>query len=596
MVSEPTTARQTWRVTAGRVLARFERWCRSRWALLAFACLGTLVVLPAARNGLQLEDRFQHSAVWSTHKYSSLGGDVFQVYYAKDSGLLPWVASDDLKISFFRPLSSLSLSFDYQIWPDNRIGPYVQSFLWLGILVAGAVGLFRRINGTWGAGALASILFALDAVHGAAVGWLAARHALMAAAFGVVAVLLFDLWRRDRSKLAGWACPLVLMLGLLSSEFAVSAIGYFVAYTIILDRSPAKRRLLASLAYFVPLGVWAVMYVRGGYGARGSGMYVSPVDEPLAAARAVLQRMPWLLTSTLGIGPAELGSLVPASRFPTWTAIGWLIAASVLALLLPLLRRNVRARFWALGMLLSSVPLCTTPPANRLLLLLPMSGMALVDILVSDLVAKHGRAPWRLAAGMLAAGWLVVHGVLSPMQLAFATRAMRAPDQWLQAAVTSACKNVQAGQQLAILQAPNYYTGSMIATLMAGRRCGASQVRVLYAGLETPVVRRVDASTLLVHVESGFFHGPLDRVYRSESRPFSVGQGLQLSGLQIVVVGVTETGSPKDVEFRYAWPLEDQRLRFVQWTGNGYAPLVLPPPGEKVQVRGLAPPAATSAR
>jgi hypothetical protein len=418
----------------------------------------------------------------------------------------------------------------------------------------------------------------------------------MAAALAVVALLLFDRWRRDGSSIAGWLCPLILMLGLLSSEFAVSAVGYFVAYTIFLDRGSMKRRLVASRGYCVPLGVWAVMYVIGGYGARGSGMYVSPLDEPLAAARAVFERMPWLLTGGLGIAPAELGSVVPASSHPEWTFMGWFIAASVLALLLPLLRRNRGARFWVAGMLISSVPLCGSPPIARLLLLLSLSTMALVDILISDLAAKHGGRAWRLAAGALAAGWLLVRGVLSPIHLATATGRMLAFDGWLQAAVTTACKDVQPGQQLVILQTPNYYTGSIIASLLAARQCGASRVRVLYGGLETPTVRRENATTLAIHAERGFLEGPLDRVYRSESRRFSVGQGLQLTGLQIVVVGITEAGSPKDVEFRFGWPLEDHHLRFVQWAGNGFAPLVLPPSGERVQVRGLAPAAATSVR
>jgi hypothetical protein len=80
----------------------------------------------------------------------------------------------------------------------------------------------------------------------------------------------------------------------------------------------------------------------------------------------------------------------------------------------------------------------------------------------------------------------------------------------------------------------------------------------------------VNAQTLSIHAEHGFLEGPLDRVYRSESRPFTVGQGLQLSALQIVVVGITETGSPKDVEFRFAWPLEDNRLGADPTTRSNY--------------------------
>jgi hypothetical protein len=140
-----------------------------------------------------------------------------------------------------------------------------------------------------------------------------------------------------------------------------------------------------------------------------------------------------------------------------------------------------------------------------------------------------------------------------------------------------------------VLQTPNYYVGSMMAGLGWARGCKASHVRVLYGGLEAPVVKRLDDKTLSVHTDHGFLEGPLDRVYRSETRPFAVGQGLQLSGVQIVVMAVTDRGTPTDVEFRFVWPLEDRKLRWVAWNGNRYAPFKLPPIGEEASVSGFAP-------
>jgi hypothetical protein len=121
-----------------------------------------------------------------------------------------------------------------------------------------------------------------------------------------------------------------------------------------------------------------------------------------------------------------------------------LIAGGVFAMLIPVFRRNPAARFWAVGLVLSSIPLCTTPPSDRLLLLLPLSGMAFVDILVHELRAGTGGRVWRLGAGALAAGWIVIHGVLSPIDLPSTVRTLVSHDEWLEVATESACEGVGA--------------------------------------------------------------------------------------------------------------------------------------------------------
>ena len=39
----------------------------------------------------------------------------------QDKGFAPWWASDQIKTNFFRPLSSLTLAFDFGLWPDTPL-------------------------------------------------------------------------------------------------------------------------------------------------------------------------------------------------------------------------------------------------------------------------------------------------------------------------------------------------------------------------------------------------------------------------------------------------------------------------------------------
>ena len=412
----------------------------------------------------------------------------------------------------------------------------------------------------------------------------------MAAALACAALLLFDRWRRDGSMVAGWCVPPVFLLALLSSEFAVSALGYFIAHSLCLDRGKPSRRLTASLAYFAPTSVWFGLYLIGNYGTRGSGAYISPLEEPLAGGLAVLLRMPWLLNGTFGIGTADLHALAPTADRAQWSFLAWLVAAGILALLFPVIQRNRASRFWVAGLLFSSGLLCTSPPRNRLLVLLALSGAALVDLLVSELVAGLGRRLWRCAAATLAVLWLVVHGAVSPALRLASAHALVAPNQWLKVATDTACEGVNDDQQLIVMQAPNYYLGSLMASVGHANGCQAKRHRVLYGGAEAPIIRRLNERTLSVHTDFGFLQGPVDRVYRGASRRYHVGQGLQLSGVLILVKGVTENGDPKDVEFQFGWPLEDHRFHFVAWNGERYAPLEIPPVGKKVKLKGFATP------
>lgn len=578
---------------ARETLRALERLCRAPYFVALYGLIAVILVSPAASNGLQTEDHLQRAAGWTLHIYPHGSGDVYENYHLKDAGFLPWIASDDLKISFFRPLASLSLSFDYQVLPANPVWPYLDSFLWLFVLTVSAALLFRRINATWGGGALAALLFAFDDAHGVAVTWLATRHALMAAALATAALVLFDVARRDSSRRASFLCSVVFSLGLLSSEFALSALGYFLAYTLVLDAAPWRTRLKSALAYLVPAAAWLVVYLAGHYGTRGSGIYISPLEEPFAAASAVFTRIPWLIAAVFGMGTAELGNVVPDEGRVPWAIVVWVVIGVIVLLLVPVVRKEKAAKFWLVGLLLASIPLGTTTPSDRFLLLIALSGMALVDLLIRGIATRTANLVWRIGASVLALGWLVVHGVFAPMLLPSRARTLLIPNEWLEHAVQSVCEGARTDQQLVVFQAPNYYVGSMIAGVGWLRGCG--HVRVLHAGFETPIVTRTDDRTLLVHTERGFIVGPLDRVYRSESRPFVLGQGLQLSGVQIIVRAVTVSGAPRDVEFRFAWPLENEQLQFVGWNGRAYTKAHLPGVGERVPIVGfLDPPPSTT--
>ena len=128
-----------------------------------------------------------------------------------DLGLFPWWTYPGLKAEFLQALTVLTHRLDYALWPDSPALMHAHSLFWLGLAVAATAGFYRRMLGaTWVAG-VAALLFAVDDARGATVGFIANRNVLVAATFGVSALIAHDRGRRDGSRLAAWLAPLLLL-------------------------------------------------------------------------------------------------------------------------------------------------------------------------------------------------------------------------------------------------------------------------------------------------------------------------------------------------------------------------------------------------
>ncbi len=152
------------------------------------------------------------------------------VHEGKRTGGLPWFADEFFHVSFWRPLGSLTHHIDYRLFSDAPLVMHAQNLFWYGVLVGAAALLHRRLlTPPWAAG-LAALLYAADDAHGHAVGWITNRGAVMAAAFAHARALAHDRSRRDGFRAGALLSPLLLMLGLASSELALGAAGYLIAH------------------------------------------------------------------------------------------------------------------------------------------------------------------------------------------------------------------------------------------------------------------------------------------------------------------------------------------------------------------------------
>ena len=579
----------------GGILSGVRNWLAGGRVGVVAAVLAGCLALPSLWNSLQTEDHAHRVQMvwlpWFGNSFGLPGQSTWVNYYAKDTGLLPWIAVEDLRIAFWRPLASLTHKLDWSLWPQQPALMHAHSILWLVLCVAIAAAGYRRLATSPWSGGLATLLFAVDEVHGQPVGWLINRNALVATAFGLLALWAHDRWRRSDWTWGLLVAPLCLLLALLSAELGLTAAGYLLAHALILDPARWRKRIFAQLPWVAVVVGWLFTYKMLGYGTYGSGVYIDPLAEPAAFLTELPRRAGALLLGVLGVLPSQVWSFALGS-WP-FVIVAVLLFTWCVMVLSPLWGASPSVRFFVLGTLLSILPACTSWPLDRLLSLPSFGAMGLVASLCAAVSERRAELPrsglWRGAAFLLASAWVFIHGVVSPLSLPLHAMAVRPYSTLVERASASAYARCRGGcEQLIVVNAIDYYFGSMIQVVRAAETTPMPpHTRVLYGGLEPLDVTRVGCCTLRLATERGYLDSPLNRVYRGPSHPLQAGQGLQLSGVQIVINRVDDAGSPLEIELRAAWPLESERFAWVVWGGNEYIRFELPRPGESKTIPAI---------
>ncbi|MBP1691972.1 MAG: hypothetical protein H6Q32_1324 [Bacteroidetes bacterium] len=509
-----------------------DRILLSRYLPLYLAIAGIALTLPALWSGWQQDDLIhryyllgnpdpQGEIVAPLDMFKFLDGDSANTTRMMNLGVLPWWTDPHIRLAFWRPLSALTHWLDYRLWPESSLLMHAQSLLWFGGLIAVMALLYRRLMGAAWVGGLAALLYALDDAHGLPAGWLANRNALVAAFFGVLALLLYDRWRRDASRTGAVLGPLCFALGLLAGETALAVMAYIIAYAFFLDEGNIRHRFVSLIPYGVIALAWFSVYHQLGYGTEGSDFYVDPLSQPLAYLGSLLERGPILLADQFALPPSSFYLFLSAGAVKAiWV---WAIVVCVVIgiLLSPLVRQNRLAQFWLAGMLLSLPIVTATTPHSRLLLFAGLGGMGLIALWIQ----RYKEGVFSLADGkgtrrfyrLVMTGAVVIHLVLAPLMLPLNAMSAATMEPFLQEPARAVDLGSGIEEKDLILVNPpivfltNYF---ILVRSLEGLPVPQRQ-RVLAPGDVTLQVSRKDAHTLIVTPDGGFLRGPFDNVFRS---------------------------------------------------------------------------------
>ena len=582
-----------------RVLSERRRaWLARPKSHVVLALLSVLLCTSSIGIGWQLDDHVHHvlvrggdgsHAMWTEPPhpldlFRFVDGDEADWRHGLETGVAPWYTSERVRLAFARPLASLTHVFDYTVLEHAPWAMHLHSLLWLFVLGWAVARLVRRVEDGWIAG-LVILFYVLDAGHGVPAGWLSNRNPLLAGAFGALGLEAHIRHRRGELK-TPLASLALCALGLLAGETMIGWLGFFAAFALTLDPRGWRRGLVALWPLGLLVIAWRIGYRALGYGASGSALYVDPLRDPLHFARVLVERLPQLLGGQLGGPPAGFLSL--AGRDTELVAIGlaMLVVVGLGAALVPLLRRDPRARFWGLGALLATIPVCATQPHPRLML---VAGLGVAGVIGRYLAGVVEAPPSARFPRVLAAFWLLSLGLVSPLRLPFEAYSAALVGRPNRLATDSIPADAE-GETLVVLTVPDpmFMCAQVPLALASLDRPRPARLRCV-ASVETRAeITREDAHTLVVRAPDGLLSGYFVPLLRDHDDPLEPGWSLTLSDVRMEIAERAPDGGPLALRLRFVAPLEDPSLHFVVWspTEEGFVPFSLPAEGETTTVRG----------
>jgi hypothetical protein len=219
---------------------------------------------------------------------------------------------------------------------------------------------------------------------------------------------------------------------------------------------------------------------------------------------------------------------------------------------------------------LALLPVASSFPSDRLLLLVNVGAMAIVSRLICDAWVRERAVP--RAGQALALVLLLVHGVFAPLLAPLRAQQMQALAGILERAFAP-LQEIDDLQQktLIFLGAPADFFVSYLQVERAAR--GLPQPEHVHwvanpgAALD---VRVRDAHTLELAREDGFFSSAPEALYRSPRAPLGLGASVRLPELVARVTALTPSGLPGRIELRFRAPLDAERYVFFELRGGSY--------------------------
>jgi hypothetical protein len=237
--------------------------------------------------------------------------------------------------------------------------------------------------------------------------------------------------------------------------------------------------------------------------------------------------------------------------------------------------RDRATRFLALGTLASVLPLGGTFPSDRYLLWAGIGTMGIVAQLTGLFFGVTGERMTGLRR-FIATGYLVMHGILSPLVFPLRTLAPSLAEDEYEFMADSIPRGPGFAQKtVVVLNAPVDLLGMFLPFVAKARgEALPAHMYILYAGPDEVTLSRSGPDALELRSGKGWLAREMDRALRGN--PMRAGDAVHLEAMNAEVQSVTADGRPDAVRFQFPTNLDDPSLLFLVWGVHGFE--AIPPP------------------
>lgn len=433
------------------------------------------------------------------------------------------------------------------------------------------------------------------------------RNSFLALFFGLLCALCHHNWRKNNSRAAAIAAPILLLLSLLSAEAGIASFAFILAYALALEKTNFTRRIATLIPSVCAIIIWRLVYNSLGYGVAGLGLYIDPVNEPIRFTLVLLKRLPVMLFGIFSPMTVDfvLG-MSPSAK--TWLLI--IAVASLLLLfviMLPMLRKNRLALFFALATVFAVIPFCACFVSSRNLLFASVPGFALIAIFITDVFKKASylpkALPYRIVIWIVCIGLFLTHlpgallgKVISREMTNSIVISNIGPPKKLVA-------NARPEQHLVIINSPAYLSIAFLPFEQAYKGFGPPRsIRILVPALRKLEIQRTDERTLIIKSKGGDFFScdelglmhlaylfkNFNDLFLMHKHEFKPSHTATLPNMTAKVIRVAQNAMPTEISFTFTTPLEDKSLCFYwfNWNWLRYDRFEIPDIGQTVELPG----------
>ena len=507
-----------------------------------------------------------------------------------ETGPIPWFVHPEMKVHFFRPVSSALLSLDHAFFGRNIRAYRIQAIMWYLLLVL-VFGAWARRMIPLGEGAvqpfaavLALVIFAVSDSSWVNVLWTAGRWVLVATALALLGCVAHLRWRTQAWRPGRYLSLAFAALALLAGEVALAVLAYLAAFEIVAKKGRMRERASALAPFIVLVGAYGVLYMSLGFGATATDDYVNPLAHPVG----YFSQLPGRLLAMCG----EIFLWFPASLWNVESLRGQvsIVGAGGLVFMVVLLtpvytvgsaEERVAADRLLLGTLGSMLVLAAGSPGSRNLVVPFIGTAALVGVALyhwwTILRRKRGMIRWVAVLVCLSAG--VIHLGVAPY------RWFTEPSQFK--AGSDAQASMIRALDVADEDVPDQRT---VFLTMHFSACWNGYFLRKFEGLPMPACwwtisaadcehryQRTGPNRLMLETIGGEMMTTwLESVVRSASMPIRGGDTVDLRGVSITVLKVGDHG-PTKVELTFDRALDHPSMNFMAVL-DGELRRVEPPP------------------